>query len=334
MTNALDTMIAAQPAALEALADPEPTARPAALLDAATRIWLVGTGTSQHAAELGADALLDAGRDARWVPAAGFTDRLLRPGDAVVVISHTGQTAYALRARRIALGAGAPLLTIAGPDAGAGEKSEPAPMSGQRAETVRTPVAETSETYTVSYTAALAVLAQLAHHLGAPGCGPEAIRAAAGRVRAVLDSPEPAEVPIPGRAMAITGPGAWSVTAREGALKIREGARILCEGFDPERLLHGAAVPYTSADALLVLQPAADPDGLTAAVADAARQAGLHVSTLAEPPSALPGLLAQIPMTVRLQLLALRFARMRGQNADLAITGPWAEPSLWRLGAP
>ncbi|GAA4591171.1 glucosamine--fructose-6-phosphate aminotransferase (isomerizing) [Actinoplanes octamycinicus] len=350
MTTALDAMIAAQPAALEALADPEPTAKPAALLDPATRIWLVGTGTSQHAAELGAAALLDAGRDARWIPATGFTDRLLRPGDAVVVITHTGQTAYARRARQIALRAGAPLVTIAGPEAGAGVARPDAggdgtgdlvagaaartPVAEEWAEAIRTPVAEASETYTVSYTAALAVLAQLAHHLGAPGYGPEAIRATAGRVRAVLEFPGLAGVPIPGRAMAITGPGAWSVTAREGALKIREGARILCEGFDPERLLHGAAVPYTSADSLLVLQPGADPDGLTAAVAEAARREGIHVTTLAEPPSELPDLLTQIPMTVRLQLLALRFARMRGQNADVAITGAWADPSLWRLGTP
>jgi glucosamine--fructose-6-phosphate aminotransferase (isomerizing) len=321
MTTALDAMIAAQPAALNALADPETTAKPAALLDAASRIWLVGTGTSQHAAELGAAALLDAGRDARWVPAAGFTARLLRPGDAVVVITHTGQTAYAQRTRRIVQEAGTPLVTITGPEA-------------TWDDVLRTPVVEASETYTVSYTAALAVLAQLAHHLGAPGFGPAAVRATAERVRAVLEFPGLAGVPIPGRAMAITGPGAWSVTAREGALKIREGARILCEGFDPERLLHGAAVPYTAADTLVVLQPAADPDGLTAGVAEAARREGLHVSTLIEPPTGLPDLLAQIPMTVRLQLLALRFARMRGQDADVAITGAWADSSLWRLGAP
>ncbi|BCJ42166.1 hypothetical protein GCM10010168_64560 [Actinoplanes ianthinogenes] len=324
MTTALDAMISAQPAALDALADPELTAKPAELLDAAGRIWLVGTGTSRHAAELGAAALLDAGRDARWIAAADFTDRWLRPGDAVVVISHTGQTAYAQRARRIARTAGTPLVSVTGPEAGPQEW----------AEAIRTPVAEASETYTVSYTTALAVLAQLAHHLGAPGFGPEAIRATATRVRAVLEFPGLAGVPIPGRAMAITGPGAWSVTAREGALKIREGARILCEGFDAEHLLHGAAVPYTAADSLLVLQPAADPDGLTAAVADAARQEGIPVTTLAEPPSDLPDLLAQIPMTVRLQILALRFARMRGQNADTAITGAWTDPALWRLGAP
>ncbi|WP_436527239.1 SIS domain-containing protein [Actinoplanes sp. HUAS TT8] len=319
MTTALEAMIAAQPTALKTLADPEPTAKAAAQLDPASRIWLVGTGTSHHAAELGANALLDAGRDARATPAAHFTPRLLRAGDAVVVITHTGETPYALRARRITQDAGLPLVTVAGPEA-------------QFTDVIRTPVVEASETYTVSYTTALTVLAQLAHHLGAPGLGPDAIRTTADRVATVLAYPGLTGVPIPGRAMAITAPGPWSITAREGALKIREGARILCEGFDPERLLHGAAVPYTAADTLLALQPSADPDGLTAAVTEAARQEGIHVATLTEPDTGLPGILAQIPMTVRLQLLALRFARMRGQDADVAITGAWADKPLWRIG--
>jgi glucosamine--fructose-6-phosphate aminotransferase (isomerizing) len=48
----------------------------------------------------------------------------------------------------------------------------------------------------------------------------------------------------------------------------------------------------------------------------------------------LPPLLAQIPMTVRLQLLAERLARLRRQNPDVAITGEWDAPALWRMGAP
>ncbi|MDX6389995.1 MAG: hypothetical protein QOJ73_1058, partial [Streptosporangiaceae bacterium] len=44
--------------------------------------------------------------------------------------------------------------------------------------------------------------------------------------------------------------------------------------------------------------------------------------------------LAQIPMTVRLQLLAERFAGLRRQDPDTAIVGAWADPALWRLGMP
>jgi hypothetical protein len=39
----------------------------------------------------------------------------------------------------------------------------------------------------------------------------------------------------------------------------------------------------------------------------------------------LPSLLAQIPMTLRLRLLAERFARLRRQNPDAAIVGAWDE---------
>ena len=49
------------------------------------------------------------------------------------------------------------------------------------------------------------------------------------------------DVPVPDRALAIVGPGPWSVTAREGALKIREASHVLAEGFDPERFTSEAS---------------------------------------------------------------------------------------------
>lgn len=111
---------------------------------------------------------------------------------------------------------------------------------------------------------------------------------------------------------------------------------MLAEGFDTDRLLHGGAVPYTAADGLVLLEPQADPDGLTAAVGDAARREGIPVAVLEAPENgaSLPPLLAQIPMTVRLQLLAETFARLRGQNPDAAIVGAWDEPALWSMGSP
>ena len=53
-TTALERQITSQPNQLEAvLASPLPASATERLRDA-SRIWLVGTGTSQHAAELGA----------------------------------------------------------------------------------------------------------------------------------------------------------------------------------------------------------------------------------------------------------------------------------------
>ena len=97
--------------------------------------------------------------------------------------------------------------------------------------------------------------------------------------------------------------------------------------------LEAPAVPLTAADGLVVLEPGADPDGLTGAVAAAARAENIPVAELTGQPGLAP-LLAQIPMTVRLQLLAGNFARLRHQDPDTAIVGAWNEPELWRMGSP
>ncbi|MFI5080815.1 MAG: SIS domain-containing protein [Streptosporangiales bacterium] len=327
--TALLRMILQQGDALDRMAGLD-LAEPAGVLAGAARIILVGTGTSQHAAELGAMMLAAAGRDARWHPAAtwarwGTSPRL---GDALLVISHTGETAYAARARADALAGGLPVVSITGTG-----RAWP--------EAIETVAPDESHTYTVSYTAALAVLARLAHELGSPDGSPGQVAQAASAVRHVCAEPGIDEVAVPARSLAIVGPGPWGITAREGALKIREGARMLAEGFDTDRLLHGGAVPLTAADGLVVLEPAADPDGLTAALGAAAEAERVPVAVLGAtdgPASAdsgpLPPLLAQIPMTVRLQLLAERFARLRRQDPDVAITGEWDAPALWKMGAP
>ena len=333
--TALLRMILSQGDALDRMAGLD-LAEPAGVLAGAARVILVGTGTSQHAAELGAMMLDAAGRDARWYPAASWArwSTSARLGDVLLVISHTGETAYAARTRADALAAGVPVVSITGTGRAWPEAIETVPP-------------DESHTYTVSYTAALGVLARLAHELGSPDGSPEQVKQAAAAVRHVCAEPAIGEVAVPARSLAIVGPGPWGITAREGALKIREGARMLAEGFDTDRLLHGGAVPLTAADGLVVLEPAADPDGLTAALGAAARAERVPVAVLAAadvpadagvPGTAdsgpLPPLLAQIPATVRLQLLAERFARLRRQDPDVAITGEWDAPALWQMGAP
>ena len=125
-------------------------------LAGASRIVCVGTGTSQHAAELGALAFERAGRDARWMTSWTAAHTTFRPGDAVVVITHTAETVYAVRARAAALAAGVPVVSITG----VGRTTWP--------DAIETVAPERSETYTVSYTAAVAVLARLAGALGGP----------------------------------------------------------------------------------------------------------------------------------------------------------------------
>jgi glutamine---fructose-6-phosphate transaminase (isomerizing) len=290
-------------------------------LQRSRRIWLVGTGTSFHAAELGAAMFREAGRSAQAFSSMHFVDwaPVLGPQDGIIVIPHTGEKAYALSARAQASLAGLHVVTIA-------RKGLHIPHM------IETVEKETAETYTVSYTAALAVLGLIAGEIGATEFTPDKVELAITSTRNSLDLSGIDEVPIPERLLVITGAGPSSVSAREGALKVREGARVLAEGYDAEYLLHGSAVPLTPQDHLLAIVTP-DGDGFVDALGTAAEKEGLGVTRLAEP-SPLPLLLAQIPLTVRLQLLALRFATARGQNPDVVITGAWAEPSLWDIGLP
>jgi glucosamine--fructose-6-phosphate aminotransferase (isomerizing) len=128
------------------------------------------------------------------------------------------------------------------------------------------------------------------------------------------------------------GEGPAGITAREGALKVREAARFPAEGYDVEYLLHGSAVPLGPSDHLVAIVPP-DTDGLVAAVGRAAEAEGIAVTRVHEPAD-LPPVVAQISLTVRLQLLALRFALERGTDPDRVIEGAWAADELWSLGAP
>jgi glucosamine--fructose-6-phosphate aminotransferase (isomerizing) len=282
-------------------------------LAAGERIWVVGTGSSWHAAELGAAMLERAGVDARFANSNDFALRApLRAGDGVIVLSHTGKTAYARAARRRALDLGATTVSITGAGVGWPEGIE----TGEQ---------ERSETYTRSYTSALAVLALIAGELGAEGLGPEAVVAAADAAEEVLESP--GGFPQPDRLTVLAGAGPFAVTAREGALKLREAARLLAEGYDAEYLLHGNAVPLTPDDALIVLGAGTFAELL----AKAAREAGLATVEVTQTGDEL---MAQIPLTVRLQLLALKRAEAGGRNPDTVIEGPWADDTLWATGAP
>jgi glucosamine--fructose-6-phosphate aminotransferase (isomerizing) len=314
----LERAIRAQPAELRRLAglDLPPHAR---RLAAGERAWLVGTGTSLHAAELGAAMLGRAGVDARFASSMDFARRApLRAGDGVIVISHTGETAYARASRARALDLGAETLSLTATGVGWPEAIEVTER-------------ERSETYTRSYTAVLGVLALLAGELGAEGLGPDAIAAAADAADAALADPGIHLLPEPERLLVLAGTGPEAVTAREGALKLREAARLAAEGYDAEYLLHGSAVPLDGRDALLLLGH--DEDGFVRELGHAAAGGGITVARLdqQEPQDEL---LAQIPLTVRLQLLALRRAEAGGHDPDTVITGSWAAEGVWSAGSP
>ncbi|HEY2477988.1 MAG TPA: hypothetical protein VGI17_04595 [Solirubrobacterales bacterium] len=290
-------------------------------VEGAERVWLVGTGTSEHASCLGAAMLATAGLDARASSAAGFVAAppRLDPGDALVVISHTTETAFARRVREDALAADVRLLTITGEGKGWPEAIEAAPP-------------ERSETYTASYLAALLVFARLTAALGGAEWGGDELAALPGLVEGAGAEPLAVEAPPP-RLTALFGAGPAAVTAREGALKLREASRVLAEGFEAEYLLHGSAVPLNRDDHMIALDPVGDPSGLTSGIADAAESEGIVVIRL-DPPADLHPLLAQLPLTVPLQVLASRWADRQEIDPDRVILANWAAEHLWTAGAP
>jgi glucosamine--fructose-6-phosphate aminotransferase (isomerizing) len=320
-STALERQIASQPEQLEGVLECPLPRSAVDRVRGASRVWLVGTGTSQHAAELGAWMFQEAGCTAHAIGSMAFANRTppFADGDALVLISHNAgaETAYAGAAWTLAARAGLPAVAITR-------------VGGELPDPVETVEKETSHTYTVSYTAALVQLARLAFELGAESFSPEALARVPDSVRSALDDAAPVEQPE--RLLVFTGEGPAGVTAREGALKVREASRFPSEGYEVETLLHGHAVPLNASDHLVALAPP-DTDGLTAGVQTAARTVGIGVTRIEEPAD-LPVLLAQIPLTVRLQALALRFALERGTNPDVAIEGPWEDPELWAIGSP
>ncbi len=285
------------------------------------RLWLVGTGTSQHAAELGAVMFTPGERDARWSSSAAFCGDppALTADDAVVIISHTTATAFARRARAYALDTEAAVVSITAEERGWPEAVEAAPL-------------ERSETYTASYLAALLVLARLSVAVGQPGFDERQLSELPPRVRAAAQAPVALAAP-PERLIVLAGAGPAAVTAREGALKLREAAQLAAEGYEAEYLLHGTAVPLGPGDAFVAIQPADDRFGLLELLGAAAASEGLEVRTVEEPGGLHP-VLAQLPLTVRLQKLASELADQRGVDPDTVIRGGWAGERLWEAGSP
>jgi glutamine---fructose-6-phosphate transaminase (isomerizing) len=319
--TALEETIAAEGELLEAVLSVDLDAA-VARIEPAARVWFVGTGTSQHAAELGAWMFAAGDKEVHWASSAAFawTPRRLTDDDAVVVISHTTETAFARRARDDALEAGARVVSITGQGLGWPEAIETVPR-------------ERSETYTASYTAALVVLARLGSDLRQSTFDPQQLtelpdraRAAAKEGATLLDTP-------PTRLIVLAGAGPAAATAREGALKLREAARLVAEGYEAEYLLHGSAVPLGADDALLPIQPRDDRFGLLEPLAAAAASEGLAVTSVEEP-LGLDPVLAQVPLTVRLQALASRLANDRGIDPDTVIRSSWADDRLWSAGEP
>jgi glutamine---fructose-6-phosphate transaminase (isomerizing) len=296
MTSVMRETMDRQPADLRRiLADPDPAARAAERL-AGRRLYVVGTGTSWHAANHGAYLFRDAGVDALAVSAmdAALSGPAPTAGDALLLLTHRNTKRYATVVRDRAAALGVPTVIVSGIGAGGD---------------VETVVPETSAAFTASHLGCLARLAQIAAALG----GGLDLAAVPDAVAAALAAPGPRVAP-PSRLLEFTGAGTNQWTAAEGALKVRETAYVAAEGLAVEQLYHGPSVALGAGDTLVALDGGGPGAGRVREIADAAGRFGVTVAYVEE--HGLPELLSVFPLTVAVQRVALEVAEALGTNPD------------------
>jgi glutamine---fructose-6-phosphate transaminase (isomerizing) len=315
MSAMRDTM-ASQPALLrELLADVAPVEAAAERLRG-RRVWLCGTGTSWHAANHGAWFLRAAGVDALPVQAADAVLGLPDPGedDGLLLLSHTGAKRHAKTVLDRAREFGMECVVVG--------------ARGREGIDLTTSERERSSAYTASHLAAMARLAALAVALGGElgelAAVPDAVAAA-------LDGPGPGVEP-PARLLEYTGAGANQWTAAEGALKVRETARVAAEGLSAEQLLHGPLVALGDGDALVVLDGGGPATERLDDVARLAEHDGARVHRISSPDLGEP--LSVFPLTVTVHRIALEAAETLGTDPDAfgydvpGRKGPWEAVDL------
>ncbi|HEY7693618.1 MAG TPA: hypothetical protein VH816_14880 [Gaiellaceae bacterium] len=263
------------------------------------RLVVVGTGTSWHAANHAVWLLREAGVEAVAVQAMDAAQYGLPAGEeaAVLVLSHRNTKRFSTEVLERERGAGAvPVVVIGG-------RGSP----GVDLETVEQ---ERCAAFTASHLGALLRLAQLTVALGASLDGldevPDAVEEALARDLGIQ---------APARLLELVGAGPNQWTAAEGALKVRETARIATEGLSVEQFFHGPSVAVDERDALVCLDGGGPGQERLLAVARATEQCGGRVHVLSE--TALPEPLSIFPLTVLVQRIALELAEQVGSDPDV-----------------
>ena len=287
-----DQQIESQPGAVQSVLD-----RPAPpRLDPLRPLIFTGLGTSLHAARV---AAAWAGFPAQALDAHELALRLpIPPGAQVVLITHGGKGPFAAAVLQKARAAGAETFAVVG---------EGAPPLDAGA-FLRTCPAERANTHSVSYLTALAVLGRMLEI---------DLRDAPQLLREALALPAPTEE---ARALAgcekilVAGFGLDAIAASEAALKLKEATFQWAEGFAVEQALHGPHAALRAGMGAILIPPARDDGGRTAALRIVCEERKLAVVEPRIPACA--ELLRPLVAAVPLQRLAAEIARLRGGDPD------------------
>ena len=289
------------------------------------RLYLIGLGTSNHAAQVGEHLMraYGGGVDARALDSFDLAlyGPQLSSEDCVVAASHRGSKRYTARALERAREAGCRTALITGEGG-----------SGSADAVFETVAQERSPAHTVSYTSALAVLALLAGGIGRHRTGEQTLPDGLLReeipaaLRASFDLEERTEAlareHVGRRRIWLVGGGPGAVTAREVALKIKETSYLQAEGLPTETMLHGPFQCVEAEDLFVLVAPSGAARARTLEVAELAQEVGAPFVLVGDDPGAelaVPGVpepFSALTCLVPLQHFAYHLALARGTNPD------------------
>jgi glucosamine--fructose-6-phosphate aminotransferase (isomerizing) len=298
----------------------------------ARRVYVVGIGTSYHAALFGGWVLRATGSDAHTVSSFDFAlypDSFeLRAEDAVIVMAHSGVKRYSTATLARATAVGATRISIG---------SLTADHEGSQ-QILRTVEREKSAAFTASHLTAMTVLAQIATVLGANRAKPQtagfraALQALPDQVAEALgrqSEVQPIAQEAAERRIYASGGGPNEVSALEAVIKVREAAQGWIDALPSEQFLHGPLIALNADDMAVVINMpgsvAAERVGQITRLLDGVGArlwligAGVdgvdraRVFALPEIPELLSPLLSVLPV----QMLAYEMAIVRGINPDL-----------------
>jgi glutamine---fructose-6-phosphate transaminase (isomerizing) len=305
----------------------------ARLVAPSSRLFLVGVGTSYHAALVGEWLFRAVGRDARAVLSfdfAAYPDlHPVGPDDAVIVMAHSGTKTYTMHALERARARGATAISVG---------SLTAEHPGSQL-VLRTVDRERSAAYTASHTAAMFALAQTSVALGEQEGTPLAserrralerlpaqVEEALARQDEVLDVSKDAAV----RQVYAAGAGPNAATALEAVIKAREAATGKIDALPLEQFLHGPLVTVDPGDLAILVNVRGANATTTTRTSEVARvldRIGARIWLVGEGVTTVPGatvfelpevdeLISPILAVVPMQVLAYQMAVRRGANPD------------------
>lgn len=285
-------------------------------------VFLIGCGTSYHAAIAGKHALkalVDIPSLA--CPASEFRDfETRRKGDIVIAISQSGETGDVLTAVKQAIKDGCTVFAITNEAKGSLALLSEVAIVTKAGKELAVPMTKT-------YTALLAGMFSFAEALepkkqevsalqSIPRMVEQTIRISEPKIRELSDELKT------NRSIFLVGRGPNYATALEASLKLKEAALVHAEGFQSPEFRHGPKALLERRTSLIAFTNSSGLDDTTLRLLEDIRSTGASPisigdragSTIEIPPIAYH--LTPIPSIVPLQLLACYIAVKKGINPD------------------